>query len=377
MVRMQRGLTRQELAERMGFGNARTVAAIEKFEYRLDFLKLKKVAKALRKPNWYFCNAFLLVCEEKFRYLVTGKVDKQQLGKFEETMREYVGIYRFLLNYFNIKDKLQAPKFDLRLQFDVSDPEEFAVNAGEKIASILQLGMKPIDKLQSALEEKLGIMTVMLDADRQAIAGASLSLPEAGFICVNRHLPQNKRSFTIAHELFHLLTWDALPYDRTSRAKIKYRKAEELADVFASSLLMPRQKVVQIEGIGKKQQVSAWVVENATDLGVSAQALSLRIKQIGEQRGKDYSSVLAQLNLPKLDVKVRDRMPAKPFAKKYVELIARGIEEPLMSTISGVHKLGCKTFYEAADIFATHKAKPPQTLRFAMPDFRKRWKKIR
>lgn len=375
IVRSRRGLSQQELAERMGLGDGKKIAAIESSRRMINFAELVKLAEALDAERWYFTDPFILVCEEKYRYLLSAPVGKRELDKFEEKMDEYIGNYRFLLNYFKKKDKQRTPKFDLRLPFELNSPAEFAVNAGERLATILGLGSQPIDKLQTALEEKLGIMTLMLDIDNKAVEGASLNLPEVGFICINRHLSKSARSFAIAHELFHLLTWDSLPYDRTSRATKKLKKIEEMADLFSSSLLMPRQRVVQIERINKKKVASEWVVENATDLGVSARALQVRIQQIGEQSGRDLSSVFEQLNLPKLDAKINNVEPALPFSRLYVELVSRAVDEPLFSGMAGTYSLGCETFFEAGEIFHAYGVTAPETMEFAMPIHRKRKRK--
>lgn len=351
-ARKQRRLSQQQLADRAGLGSTRKIAAIENFAYRLDFEQLDRLTQVLKKPRWFFTNPYLLVCEENFRYFLTGRVGKRQLANYEDRMRKYVGIYRFLVNFFNKKDQQRAPKFDFRLPFTVSSPAELAVNAGEKMASILKLGKNPNTQLQTALEKKLGIMTLMLDADTPAIAGASLNLPEGGFICINRDLPPNIRNFTLAHELFHLLTWQALPYDSNSPAKTRLRKVEELATVFASSLLMPRKTGVQLATHGNKQVATALELENAADLGVVAESIQVGIDE-------------------QFDAQIPDFAQAPPFAKNYVQLIARGIDEPIMSAMSGTHKLGCETFQEACDLFHTYGVTAPETIEFAMPQYRK------
>lgn len=367
-ARTRRGLSEQELAKRMGLASTRQVIAVEKGKRGLSYDELVNLSKVLRKSYYFFTDPFQLVCDEKYRYFVKNNTSKKQLSKFNESMNEFLGIYRFLLSYFNKKDKLRTPKFDLQLPFTVSSSPELAVNAGERMADILELGTKPVEMLQIALEDKLGIMTLMLNSDSMAISGAALCLPEVSFICVNRRLSKSKRALTIAHELFHLLTWDALPYDRTSPAKTKAHKVEELADLFASSLLMPRQTVVQIEGIGKKQVATQWVVENATDLGVTARALQVRIKQIEAQTGKNLSEVIDHLNLAQLEDKIQDDKPAQPFSKKYAELISRAVAEPLMSTMDAVRSLAGETIDDAGDIFYAYGIEPPDTLQLGMPN---------
>lgn len=374
IARTQRGLTQQELAEHMGLGDGQKIAAMESGKRGIKFQELELLAKALKKTTWFFTEALELVCEEKPRYLITGKVAKTEITAFERKhMNKYLGAYRFLLGYYRLKAKRTTPKLQIGLPLKANSSPELAVNAGEHIAYLLDLGTTPVDDLQAALEKKLGIMTLMIDAD-PAIAGVSLSLPEVSFICVNRQLPKNKRSFAIAHELFHLLTWETLAYDNKTTPKKKIRKIEQLADYFASSLLIPRQAVTQITTMGTKQTTSSWIVENATDLGVSAQALQVRIKQIEALTGRNLSGILDDIDLPKLEPKIKQSKLPPPLAKLYVQLVAKAVDEPLITTMMGVEALGCKTVYEAGDLFATYGVTAPETLEFAMPKYRKRKK---
>lgn len=370
IARAHCGLTQQELAQGMGLSCGQ-VAAIEREKRGISFEELKALAKVLKRTIYYFIDAFELVCEETPRYLLVDKVAKREIKDFEENiLYKRLGAYRFLLSYYKAKKQLAIPKLDLYLPLTIKSSVAEAVNAGEQIANSLNLGTTPIDKLQTALEAKLGIMTLLLDT-HPGIAGVSLRLPEVGFICVNRQQPKNKRSFAIAHELFHLLTGDKLAYDNTTPKK-KIRKIEQLADYFASSLLIPRQKVTQItKKVGSKQTTTNLLVENITDLGVSAQALQVRIKQLEAATGRDLSAVFADLDLPKLEPQSKDSELPLPLAKLFVELMAKAVDEPLMPGMGAVREMGCKTFYEACDLFAGYGVAAPETMRFAMPHRRK------
>lgn len=77
ITRVQKGLTEQELAKRVGFASAKQVVAIEKSRRSLKSEELEKLAKALGKPWWYFTDPATLVCEEKYRYLVDRNTSKR------------------------------------------------------------------------------------------------------------------------------------------------------------------------------------------------------------------------------------------------------------------------------------------------------------
>ncbi|TGR92525.1 ImmA/IrrE family metallo-endopeptidase, partial [Mesorhizobium sp. M2E.F.Ca.ET.209.01.1.1] len=49
-----------------------------------------------------------------------------------------------------------------------------------------------------------------------------------------------RRHFDLAHELFHILTWEKMPPEHIEEARpIRRNRVEQLADNFASALLMP------------------------------------------------------------------------------------------------------------------------------------------
>lgn len=370
IARTQRGLTQQELALRMGLGDGQKIAAIESGKRAVKFQELEVLAQVLTKPAAYFTDPFCLVCEETPHYLLTAKVPKRTLSDFEKnTLYKRLGVFRFLLNYYSAKHLLGMPRLNISLPLTINSTPELAVRAGEQIANLLNLGTTPIAKLPTALAGKLGIMTLMLDA-KPGIAGAALQLPEVGFIGVNRHQPPNKRSYAIAQELFRLLTWDTLPHEKNTPSK-KVRKIEQLANFFAGSLLIPRQTVTQDTKTSRKQTTSNLVVENITDLGISAQALQVRLKQIEAQTGRDLSEVFADLELPQFELPSQDNDLPLPLSKLYVELLAKAVDEPLTSAKEAMRYLGCKTMDEAGDLFAAYGVTAPAAMKVALPQSRK------
>lgn len=99
IARTQRGLSQQELANRMGFADRQTIAAIESGKRGINFQELELLAKIFKKSIYFFSDAFRLVCEETPRYLLTNKVPKRIINDFEKTtMFKSLGVFRFLLN---------------------------------------------------------------------------------------------------------------------------------------------------------------------------------------------------------------------------------------------------------------------------------------
>ena len=122
----------------------------------------------------------------------------------------------------------------------------------------------------------------MADA-QHGISGAACRLPEMNAIIVNRNEPLSRRSFDLAHEIFHILTWEAMPPDYLDGTNVAKSRIEQLADKFASGLLLPTfvlDKYLDVLNIDSDDFIKR-VNEVATELMVSSQALLWRLVDMG------------------------------------------------------------------------------------------------
>ena len=114
------------------------------------------------------------------------------------------------------------------------------MDAGERFVSDLELGPMPELCLAAAMEEELGILVLMVDA-QEGISGAACRLPKLDAVLIARREVAGRRNFDLAHELFHILTWDAMPPEHVEVASdFGGNRVEQLANNFAASVLMPR-----------------------------------------------------------------------------------------------------------------------------------------
>jgi Zn-dependent peptidase ImmA (M78 family) len=111
--------------------------------------------------------------------------------------------------------------------------------AGERFADDFGLVPVPAARLAEVMEYKLGVLVLMVDAIN-GVSGAACRLPELDAVLINRHEVPGRRNFDLAHELFHILTWDAMPPEHVEEASEQSKsRVEQLANNFASALLMP------------------------------------------------------------------------------------------------------------------------------------------
>ena len=97
----------------------------------------------------------------------------------------------------------------------------------------------------------------MVDAF-QGISGAACRLPELDVVLINRHEVVGLLDFDLAHELFHILTWDAMPPDHSEEAReTGGNRVEQLANNFVLAVLMPA-PVLDRLAIGPRSRKETW-----------------------------------------------------------------------------------------------------------------------
>jgi Zn-dependent peptidase ImmA (M78 family) len=109
-------------------------------------------------------------------------------------------------------------------------------------------------------------------------------VPGLNAILINRQEPEGRRHYDLAHEIFHLLTWEQMPPEHRE-GEIprggKGRRVEQLADNFASALLMPERTLAPRWRARGTVDMHRWLNTTATELMVTAVALKWRLVQLG------------------------------------------------------------------------------------------------
>jgi Zn-dependent peptidase ImmA (M78 family) len=156
------------------------------------------------------------------------------------------------------------------------------------------------------------------------VSGAAVQLASGDAILTNRNEAAGRRAFDLAHELFHVLTWESLPPERVDRENprgTKAKRTEQLADNFAGALLMPGESLKQRwasrpTGISEGE----WVQATANHFRVSAVALFWRMVALGICQKEQMKIFLGKSNLP--------HNGPKPgwFSRRYMERLIWGIE---------------------------------------------------
>jgi Zn-dependent peptidase ImmA (M78 family)/transcriptional regulator with XRE-family HTH domain len=355
-LREERKLSQDHLARLFGFKDRQTVSAIETGERRLTAKELVIAVEKLGASLDYFTDPFLLVGEGRFSWRQTD-VGPQRLNAYERNAGRWIAAFRAIAPQVGRSAPL------LRRSLGITRHQRFedAMEAGERFVAEFALGDVPGTRLIDVMERKLGILVLMVDAF-QGISGAACRLPELDVVLINRHEVVGRRHFDLAHELFHILTWDAMPPEHSEEAReTGGNRVEQLANNFASAVLMP---VPVLDRFGDWSEIgealAARLNAAADELQVTASALKWRLVALDRLKPAMARAIPdAALRNNGRDA-VSSVLPP-PFSKPFMEVIALAVDEGRVSARRAGALLDL-TVDDLADLFATHGVQSPVEL---------------
>lgn len=277
-AREKLGLTQAQISEKLGFKDRQTMAAIEAGQRKLSAEELVRAMQALNVNVDFFTDRFRLIGEGSFSWRTTKQATASLLDTFEERAGRWIALYRELT-----KEKV-SPLSPLqpRLPLTVKSTYEDARAVGEALGQEWKLGEIPALRLGEAVRTKLKALVLNVDAPK-SISGAACQVPGLNAILINRQEPEGRRHYDLAHEVFHLLTWEQMPPDHREDEIPrggKGRRVEQLADNFASALLMPEHTLAPRWRARENTNIHDWLNTTATELLVTAVALKWRLVQL-------------------------------------------------------------------------------------------------
>jgi XRE family transcriptional regulator, fatty acid utilization regulator len=355
-LREERKLSQDELARIFGFKDRQTVSAIETGERRVSAEELLLAVEKLGASLDYFTDPFLLAGEGKFSWRRQPWVGLESVKVFERVADRWIAANRTLAGQVG----KPAPILRQSLKLTSRSSFEEAMAAGERFAADFKLGPIPAQKLSEIMERKLGILVLMVDAI-DGVSGAACRLPDLDAVLINRHEVVGRRNFDLAHELFHILSWDTMPPEHLEEATETSRiRVEQLANNFASSVLMPKASLKDFERASAGGGIVPWLNATAIRLQVTATALKWRLvalKRLDAARAKQISDEALRYN-------GREGPTCEPprlFSKSFMEVLGQAINEGRISARRAANLLDL-TIEDMADLFAQHAIEAPLDL---------------
>lgn len=302
-------LTLTEVARKIGFNHYQTLSSIESGERDIKAWELAKLAEVYGRDLDYFLKSER---PKETRILWRSpeeSAQKKLMGsKFLSICRRYQNLIKLLGEKEKIKRtvKLSVDKHDLLLNAAYENVETLAA----EYCKHLNLGSRPACSLTKVLEEEMGIKVIFLPIESD-ISGGSTKDDEFGMaILINSNDAPWRRNYDLAHEFFHILTWDYFaPEEIYSDNAGKKSRVEQMADVFASSLLLPEKEIREEFDKKKDGKKISYLdlIDIARDFNVSLEALLWRLVNLGLLKKQNILKVLEKGTIIDVDKKHRRR----------------------------------------------------------------------
>ena len=236
---------------------------------------------------------------------------------------------------------------------------EDAMRVGERFVVEFGLGDAPALGLADVMQRELGILVLMVEADC-GISGAACRLPELDSVLIARHEVAGRRHFDLAHELFHLLTWDAMPPDHREEAmETVGNRVEQPANNFAAAVLMPSEILARFGDWSEygEEALIARLNTAADALHVTASALRWRLVALGTMSAA-HARALLEVALRNSGRQYAEDVPSALFSRPFMEVIGLAVESGAVSIRRAAPLLNL-TVEGLAEAFAAHGVRHP------------------
>lgn len=348
-LRRKQNLSQDDLANLLGFNDRQTVSAIENGSRQVKAHELLQIAAKLDTPVDYLFDPYQLGGEAKFSWRHTDATPTQ-LQEYENFAGRWVATYRELKSQIGLDSRIVRPS--LRLTRESSFEE--AIDAGERFSQDYELGDIPAERLANVMEDELHILVLTVKTS-ECISGAACRLPDLDAVLIAHHEVEGRRSFNLAHELFHILTWDAMPPEYAEDSvDTGGNRVEQLANNFAAALLMPQETLARY---GSWQNLNDGALikklnQIATELQVTSSALRWRLLHLGELDSANARGI------PKASLQNnggRTSSSDRPllFSRPFFEVLTLALKQGRVSTRWAATLLDV-TIDDLPNLFATH-----------------------
>lgn len=316
-----------EVATLLGWSNYQTLSSIEKGEREVKASELSQLAKILGRSIEYLLYGERMPAAIRFSW--RNKRDTEKVNYYEQLLKQRCAKY-IRLEELTGETKPYHPYPITR--------DEITWAWVDRIASdwVRELGTRPALTLWRVMEENHGVKIFHADISDAGSAVSAIVDGNAAVLINSSDAPW-RRNYDLAHELFHLLTWDVLPDEDECDDQNSKSLAEKYADAFASALLMPgdevRREVLARKGDKDKKMSLLDFVAIANEFDVSTIALLWRLVNLNHLDKDEVLSYQESMAMKEQDRRSRIGKWSKPteFSERFVRL---GYEAMMKGKIS-------------------------------------------
>lgn len=290
------GITTGDLASEIGIATT-SMERMLAGEDGLTFNQLRKIADYFGRGALFFLEAGAVdetqVHTPQFRTLAN---QKPELSAKLKSLIERVEKQRAV--YLSLREELDDTE---RPQFSHPDlPKQDTVVAAHRVRQWLGLDdQNSLDTYRAAVEAR-GILVFQSNgyngkwqiAKENPILGFTLYDPACPVIVIKKQSWETQQSFTLMHELGHLLLHKASSIDDEHDLQ-SHQGRERDANAFAGHLLVPDSFLGNIRDIERPSEVSqydVWLEQLRTECGVSGEVILRRLLDVGRLPQKQYNA---------------------------------------------------------------------------------------
>jgi Zn-dependent peptidase ImmA (M78 family)/transcriptional regulator with XRE-family HTH domain len=210
-----------------------------------------------------------------------------------------------------------------------------AAALARRVRNDLGLGDRPGQTLLRILEEVCNVKVFHLDFEPSGTAACTMTDRYGAAILLNRHNVPWRRTFDLAHELFHLLTWRVFRHHEVGASSEPSSSEEKFATCFASNLLMPEEvfrEAVDLQRNASSAVSADGLFEVARQFDVSVEAILWRMGFVYNIDSQKISSYLERLGSRMASWDGRDRPMPPERPQRFLALARQALRKGMIST---------------------------------------------
>ena len=332
------GISLEQLAKKSSIALNTLQRAMQK-EMVISVKQLEKLSQFFNRSLLFFIEPTDIdqaqLYSPQFRTINNKKPIKDiKLAKLIENIEKQREVFLYLKEDLQIPIDNQLPQFDKQK----TSLEAYA----QAIRDVLKLDNKKnnFDSLRQAIENK-DIMVILSSGyngrwqidKNNPVVGFSLYYETLPVIVIKKQASKERQSFTLLHELAHLLLHKESEIDEQNYIE-NYEKKEREANEFAGKILIPDHflQEIDIEQIkqSEPERIDPYLDEFKKKWGASKEAILVRLSQsnkIKYEVYKKYKSYKENQSLsenqkkPNIPRQYRHREPLHLFGANYVNTV--------------------------------------------------------
>lgn len=319
-------MTLDAVCQQTGLGSS-TLSEFENGKREPRLGQLKQLADVYRRPISYFLDDSVPPAElVLWRERPTSPTVEQVQARLVE-----------LADQYRTLEVLCGQPTNPELPYSEVVLSRFGYPAAAKLAhnvrKILGLGDRPGETLLRVLEEVCNVKIFHLDFEPSGTAACSHTERYGAAVLLNSRNVPWRRTFDLAHELFHLLTWRVFRHDKAATEPSP--QEEKYATCFARNLLMPEEvlrEAVDRHGSGNRSIDADGLFEVAREFDVSVEAVLRQMGFVYDIPSEKVNEYVEQLRgrIMSWDRGVRAKPSERPV--RFEALAHQALRKGLIST---------------------------------------------